>query len=141
MKILSNWIILGIIKVFLATFLILVQRYYKIDSDYLFPIVIHIVSSIFLIFVLLKTKEYKNINKLDFRLVLLSSISAAVIILISYKLIKITPNPAYIRIFNAIDMLLILLISGLIFKEKISLQMIIGFMFIFIGFVILCCYI
>lgn len=141
MKILSNWIILGIIKVFLATFLILVQRYYKIDSDYLFPIIIHIVSSIFLIFILLKTKEYKNINKLDYKLVLLSSISAAVIILISYKLIKITPNPAYIRIFNAIDMLLILLISGLIFKEKISLQMIIGFMFIFIGFVILCCYI
>lgn len=141
MKILSNWIILGIIKVFLATFLILAQRYYKIDSDYLFPIVIHIVSSIFLIFILLKTKEYKNINKLNYKLVLLSSISAAIIILISYKLIKITPNPAYIRIFNAIDMLLILLISGLIFKEKISLQMIIGFMFIFIGFVILCCYI
>lgn len=141
MKILSNWIILGIIKVFLATFLILVQRYYKIDSDYLFPIIIHIVSSIFLIFILLKTKEYKNINKLDYKLVLLSSISGAIIILISYKLIKITPNPAYIRIFNAIDMLLILLISGLIFKEKISLQMIIGFMFIFIGFVILCCYI
>jgi uncharacterized membrane protein len=141
MKILSNWIILGIIKVFLATFLILTQRYYKIDSEYLFPIVIHIVSSIFLIFILLKTKEYKNINKLDYKLVLLSSISAAAIILVSYKLIKITPNPAYIRIFSAIDMLLILLISGLIFKEKISLQMIIGFMFIFIGFVILCCYI
>ena len=141
MKILSNWIILGIIKVFLATFLILTQRYYKIDSEYLFPIVIHIVSSIFLIFILLKTKEYKNINKLDYKLVLLSSISAAAIILVSYKLIKITPNPAYIRIFSAIDMILVLLISGLIFKQKITLPMIIGFMFIFIGFVILCCYI
>ena len=141
MKLLSNWIILGIIKVFLATFLILTQRYYKIDSEYLFPIVIHIVSSIFLIFILLKTKEYKNINKLDYKLVLLSSISAAAIILVSYKLIKITPNPAYIRIFSAIDMILVLLISGLIFKQKITLPMIIGFMFIFIGFVILCCYI
>jgi uncharacterized membrane protein len=141
MKLLSNWIILGIIKVFLASFLILVQRYYKIDSDYLFPITVHIVSSIFLIFILLKTKEYKNINKLDYKLVLLSSISAAAIILVSYKLIKITPNPAYIRIFSAIDMILVLLISGLIFKQKITLPMIIGFMFIFIGFVILCCYI
>ena len=141
MKLLSNWIILGIIKVFLASFLILVQRYYKIDSDYLFPITVHIVSSIFLIFILLKTKEYKNINKLDYKLVLLSSISAAAIILVSYKLIKITPNPAYIRIFSAIDMILVLLISGLIFKQKITLPMIIGFMFIFIVFVILCCYI
>ena len=141
MKLLSNWIILGIIKVFLASFLILVQKYYKIDSEYLFPIVIHILSSIFLIFVLLKTKEYKNINKLNFKLVLLSSISIAAIILVSYKLIKITPNPAYIRIFSAIDMILVLLISGLIFKQKITLPMIIGFMFIFIGFVILCCYI
>ena len=92
MSVLTNWINLGIIKVILSTFLILTQKYYKIDSEYLFPIVIHILSSIFLIFVLLKTKEYKNINKLNFKLVLLSSISIAAIILVSYKLIKITPN-------------------------------------------------
>lgn len=141
MILVSNWINLGIIKVILSAFLILTQKYYKIDSDYLFPIIIHIVSSIFLIFILLKTGEYKNINKLDYRLVLLSSIAIVALVVISYKLIKISPNPAYIRVFNAIDMLLILLISGLIFKEKISLQMIIGFMFIFIGFVILCCHI
>ena len=60
-----------------------------------------------------------------------------IVILISYKIIKEAPNPAYIRIFSAIEMILILILSVYIFNEKITYKIILGFILIALGVIIL----
>tara|TARA_B000000477_G_scaffold124565_1_gene132693 strand:- start:21679 stop:22257 length:579 start_codon:yes stop_codon:yes gene_type:complete len=85
----------------------------------------------------LNLKDFKNLNPY---FIIIIGICIAITSCITYKIIKITPNPAYIRIFTTIDIIVILLISYLFFKEKIKCMMLIGFVLISLGVMILTYY-
>jgi uncharacterized membrane protein len=131
------WIIFGILRTIIVAFVILAQKYDKSCKGYTWPILVHIISSIFLILFALSFEKIENIKKANFPLIIVVSIMICIVILISYKIIKEAPNPAYIRIFSAIEMILILILSVYIFNEKITYKIISGFILIALGVIIL----
>jgi len=116
---------------------ILINKYGNIKLNYSFPIAANILSALFLIIYSIKYLKLDDFKELNSYIILIVAISISITTLITYKIIKITPNPAYIRIFSAIDMIVILLISYIFFKEKITYTMIVGFVFISFGVMIL----
>ena len=133
----DEWFKLGLIKTFLVIMVILINKYGNIKLNYSFPIAANILSALFLIIYSIKYLKLDDFKELNSYFILIVAISISITTLITYKIIKITPNPAYIRIFSAIDMIVILLISYIFFKEKITYTMIVGFVFISFGVMIL----
>ena len=133
----DEWFKLGLIKTFLLIMVILINKYVNIKLNYSFPIAANILSALFLIIYSIKYLKLDDFKELNSYIILIVAISISITTLITYKIIKITPNPAYIRIFSAIDMIVILLISYIFFKEKITYTMIVGFVFISFGVMIL----
>lgn len=136
----EEWFKLGLIKTFLVLIIILINKYENKKINYAFPVVVNILTCIILVLysiTYLKLNDFKQINPLY---VIIVSICIAITTFISYKIIKITPNPAYFRIFSAIDMIIVLLISYLFFNEKITCAMLIGFTLIALGVLILAYY-
>ena len=133
----DEWFKLGLIKTFLVIMVILINKYKKIKLNYSFPIAANILSALFLIIYSIKYLKLDDFKELNSYFIFIVAISISITTLITYKIIKITPNPAYIRIFSAIDMIVILLISYIFFKEKITYTMIVGFVFISFGVMIL----
>jgi len=133
----DEWFKLGLIKTFLVIMVILINKYGNIKLNYSFPIAANILSALFLIIYSIKYLKLDDFKELNSYFIFIVAISISITTLITYKIIKITPNPAYIRIFSAIDMIVILLISYIFFKEKITYTMIVGFVFISFGVMIL----
>lgn len=136
----EEWFKLGLIKTFLVIIIILIKKYENNKINYAYPVAVNIVASIILIIYSIKYIKLKDFKELNPYFVIIIAICIAIISFITYKIIKITPNPAYIRIFSAIDMVIILLISYLFFKEKITCMMLIGFVLISLGVMILAYY-
>lgn len=136
----EEWFKLGLIKTFFVLIIILIKKYENKKINYAFPVVVKIMASIILIIYSIKYIKLKDFKELNPYFVIISAICIAITTLITYKIIKITPNPAYIRIFSAIDMIIVLLISYLFFKEKITCMMLIGFILISLGVMILAYY-
>ena len=133
----EEWFKLGLIKTILVIIIIIFNKYGNTKINYSFPIAANILSAIFLIIYSIKYLKLDDFKELNSYIILIVAISISITTLITYKIIKITPNPAYIRIFSAIDMIVILLISYIFFKEKITYTMIVGFVFISFGVMIL----
>lgn len=136
----EEWFKLGLIKTFLVIIIILIKKYENNKINYAYPVAVNIVASIILIIYSIKYIKLKDFKELNPYFVIIIAICIAITSFITYKIIKITPNPAYIRIFSAIDMVIILLISYLFFKEKITCMMLIGFVLISLGVMILAYY-
>tara|TARA_B110001450_G_scaffold149657_1_gene139818 strand:+ start:1403 stop:1906 length:504 start_codon:yes stop_codon:yes gene_type:complete len=136
----EEWFKLGFIKTILVLIIILIKKYENKKINYALPVAVSILSSIILIIYSIKYLNLKDFKDLNPYFVIIIAICIAISSFISYKIIKITPNPAYIRIFSAIDMIIILLISYLFFKEKITCMMLIGFVLISLGVIILTYY-
>ena len=133
----EQWIIYGFIRTLLVVFLILAQKYDTSCKGNVWPITVHIISGILLFIYALSYEKLNNFKSANYSLLILSGIIVTYLVIISYKIIKTSPNPAYLRIFSSIEMIIILLLSALIFREKINAKMIIGFTFIAIGVLIL----
>jgi len=129
----EQWLIFGIIKTILVIFLILVQKYEKSCKGHIWPILTHCISSIFLLFYAFNSENINNLKNINYPLILLCGFIIAIVVIISYDIIKKAPNPAYLRIFSAIDMIIVLFISVYFFKEKITYKIIIGFLLIMLG--------
>jgi uncharacterized membrane protein len=136
----EEWFKLGLIKTLLVLIIILINKYENKNINYAFPIAVNIISCIIMIIYSIKYLNLKDFKILNPYFVIIIAICIVITTFITYKIIKITPNPAYIRIFSAIDMIIILLISYLFFKEKITYMMLIGFVLISLGVIILTYY-
>ena len=102
------------------------------NINYAFPpFAVNIISSIILIIYSIKYLNLKDFKNLNPYFIIVIGICITITSCITYKIIKITPNPAYIRIFSAIDMIVILLITCM---------MLIGFVLISLGVMILTYY-
>tara|TARA_B110000093_G_scaffold64550_1_gene70118 strand:- start:537 stop:950 length:414 start_codon:yes stop_codon:yes gene_type:complete len=136
----EEWFKLGLIKTLLVLIIILINKYENKNINYAFPVAVNIISCIIMIIYSIKYLNLKDFKILNPYFVIIIAICIVITTFITYKIIKITPNPAYIRIFSAIDMIIILLISYLFFKEKITYMMLIGFVLISLGVIILTYY-
>lgn len=134
------WFKLGLIKTFLVLIIILIKKYENKKINYAFPVAVNIIATIILIIYSIKNIKLKDFKELNPYLIIICAICISISTFISYTIIKIAPNPAYIRIFNAIDMIIILLISYIFFKENITYAMITGFILISLGVMILAYY-
>tara|TARA_B110000858_G_C17774973_1_gene461748 strand:+ start:680 stop:1093 length:414 start_codon:yes stop_codon:yes gene_type:complete len=133
----EEWFKLGLIKTILVIIIIIFNKYGNTKINYSFPIAANILSAIFLIIYSIKYLKLDDFKEINLYFILIIAICISITTLITYKIIKITPNPAYIRIFSAIDMIVILLISYIFFKEKITCMMLVGFILISLGVIIL----
>jgi len=136
----EEWFKLGLIKTFLVIIIILINKYESKTINYCFPITVNLIASIFLLVYSFNYLTINDFKKLNYIYVIIVALCITITHFISYKIIKTTPNPAYIRIFSAMDMILVLLISYLFFKEKITCPMIVGFTLITLGIIILSYY-
>lgn len=133
----KDWILFGLLRTIIVVFLILAQKYDESCKGYTWPILVHMISGIFLILYAITFEKINNIKNANFPLIITAGILVSIVILISYTIIKKAPNAAYIRIFSAMEMVLILIISVYIFNEKITYKIILGFILIISGVAVL----
>jgi len=121
-----EWIYLAIIHSFLVVSLITYIRY-DTTPYFILPIIANIIVGIFSIIYFAYyykedfTKEFTNPVYYIYSLVFLS------ITILSFYIIKKCPNPAYFRIFVALEIILLLLITIYVNKNyDISMQTMIG---------------
>jgi len=133
----ENWILYGILRTIIVVFLILAQKYDESCKGYTWPILVHIISSIFLILFAISFEKIENIKNANFPLIIIAGILVCIVVIISYIIIKKAPNPAYLRIFSAIEMIIILILSVYIFNEKLTYKIILGFILIASGVIVL----
>ena len=133
----EQWLIYGIIRTILIVFLILAQKYETSCKGNVWPIAVHLISGIIIILYAIFNEKLSNFKNANYKLLIISGIIVSFLIIITHTIIKKAPNPAYLRVFSTIEMILILLLSAFIFKEKITIKMIIGFFFIIVGVLIL----
>jgi len=132
-----TWILYGIIRTILIVIIMLAHKYDNSCKGYAWPILVHIVSSILLLFYALIYEKKDNFINANIYIIILVSILIFAIVFLSHDIIKKAPNVAYLRIFSAIEIILLLVLSYYLFDEKINMKMIIGFIFIILGVIVL----
>lgn len=129
------WVQLAILRSILSSGLI---YYTKIDNTdkFIFPIITQIIIGLLCIFyfIYFYSNDFKYFAKPKYYIY---SIIAFIVILLTYYIIKICPNPAYFRAFVALEIIILLLLS--INKFQISKLGIIGIIFISIGIILISC--
>ena len=131
-----NWLILLIIKSILGVFLILYKKLYCTDN-LIFPVLSTIILGIYSLIYFLIFKQYKYINKININHLLIYSGIVFFIILISYIILKKCPNPAIMRAFIGLEILLLLLYGIIYNKFEIKKEDIFGCILIILGILII----
>ena len=130
------WIPFALLRSVLASGLIF---YTKIDNTdkFILPIITQIIIGIIcvLYFIYFYKDEFQHFTKPKYYIYSLVTFS---VILLTYYIIKICPNPAYFRAFVALEIIILLLLS--INKFKISKFGIVGIILISIGIVLITCF-
>lgn len=133
----KTWIFYGVIRTILIVIIMLAHKYDNSCKGYAWPILVHIISSILLIFYALVYEKKENYINANFYIIIIVSILIFVIIFLSHDIIKTAPNVAYLRIFSAVEIVLLLVLSYYFFNEKINIKMIVGFILIILGVLVL----
>ena len=130
------WIPFAILRSVLASGLIF---YTKIDNTdkFILPIITQIIIGIIcvLYFIYFYKDEFQHFAKPKYYIY---SLVTFTVILLTYYIIKICPNPAYFRAFVALEIIILLLLS--INKFKISKFGIVGIILVSIGIVLITCF-
>jgi hypothetical protein len=121
-----DWIYLAIIHSFLVVSLITYIRY-DTTPYFIFPIFVNIIVGILsILFFVYYYKEHFT-NEIVKPIYYIYSLAFLAITILSYYIIKKCPNPAYFRIFVALEIILLLLITIYINKiYDISTQTMLG---------------
>ena len=143
----TNWILLSFLAA-LATaagtiFLKLVNNT-KFDNEFVLAIVFIIMGLFSLIFLLFKKnilfKNFDNCSKFTLFILILYAIFIIIEYILIINAIKYSPNIGFTRIIINLNIIITLLISYFIFKEKLNLKCIIGIIFCLIGIFIIAYY-
>jgi len=121
-----DWIFLSIIHSIIVALLILYIKYDK-TPYIIFPIIINIIVGLLsLVYFILYYKEHFT-NEFIKPKYYIYALAVLFITILGYYIIKISPNPAYFRVFVSLEIILLLLFT-IYFKNdfKISMQTIIG---------------
>lgn len=117
--------------------IILLQKYVSFSGN-IFPIVASIIAGIILLIYGITSKEIYNIDKDNYKYLILGGILLALWNCASYYLIENSSHPGYFKLLAVYELVLLLIISFIFFKVKIELKHWIGFILIIIGTIILC---
>tara|TARA_B100001758_G_scaffold247682_1_gene266546 strand:+ start:1914 stop:2318 length:405 start_codon:yes stop_codon:yes gene_type:complete len=117
--------------------IILLQKYVSFSGNS-FPIIASIIAGIILLVYGITSKEIYNIDKDNYKYLILGGILLALWNFASYYLINNSSHPGYFKLLAVYELVLLLIISFIFFKAKIELKHWIGFLFIIIGTIILC---
>jgi hypothetical protein len=121
-----EWIVLSIIHSVIVAGLILFLRYDETPSN-IFPIIANVIVGILsLLYIFTFYKFYYLKTEIKPKYYIYSFI-LFIVILLGYYIIKTCPNPAYFRVFVALEIIFILLFAIYYEKNvKISYQSILG---------------
>jgi succinate-acetate transporter protein len=124
-----DWIILSIIHSIIVAGLILFLRYDETPSN-IFPIIANIIVGILsMLYILSFYKYYYLKTEIIKPKYYIYSLILFIVILLGYYIIKTCPNPAYFRVFVALEIIFMLLFAIYYEKNvKISYQSILGIM-------------
>jgi len=124
-----DWIILSIIHSIIVAGLILFLRYDETPSN-IFPIIANIIVGILsMLYILSFYKHYYLKTEIIKPKYYIYSLILFIVILLGYYIIKTCPNPAYFRVFVALEIIFMLLFAIYYEKNvKISYQSILGIM-------------
>lgn len=124
-------------RVFIGISIILLQKYVSFSGN-IFPIIASIIAGIILLIYGITSKEIYNIDKNNYKYLILGGILLALWNCASYYLIENSSHPGYFKLLAVYELVLLLIISFIFFNAKIEFQHWIGFLFITIGTIILC---
>ena len=121
-----DWIFLSIIHSIIVALLILYIKYDK-TPYIIFPIIINIIVGLLsLVYFILYYKEHFT-NEFIKPKYYIYALAVLFITILGYYIIKISPNPAYFRVFVSLEIILLLLFTIYLKNDfKISMQTIIG---------------
>ena len=124
-----DWIILSIIHSIIVAGLILFLKYDETPSN-IFPIIANIIVGILsMLYILSFYKYYYLKTEIIKPKYYIYSLILFIVILLGYYIIKTCPNPAYFRVFVALEIIFMLLFAIYYEKNvKISYQSILGIM-------------
>jgi hypothetical protein len=122
-----EWIILSVIHSVIVAGLILFLRYDETPSN-IFPIIANVIVGILsLLYIFSFYKFYYLKTEIIKQKYYIYSFILFIVILLGYYIIKTCPNPAYFRVFVALEIIFILLFAIYYEKNvKISYQSILG---------------
>ena len=124
-------------RVFVGISIILLQKYVSFSGN-IFPIIASIIAGIILLIYGITSTEIYNIDKNNYKYLILGGILLALWNCASYYLIQNSSHPGYFKLLAVYELVLLLIISFIFFKANIEFQHWIGFLFIIIGTIILC---
>ncbi len=124
-----DWIVLSIIHSIIIASLILFLRYDETPRD-IFPIIVNVIVGILSVLYILSFYKYYYLKTEIIKpKYYIYSFILFIVILLGYYIIKTCPNPAYFRVFAAVEIIFILLFTIYYEKNvKISYQSILGIM-------------
>ena len=135
------WIPLAILRSVATSGLILFQKLDKTDKTdkFLFPIITTILIGFIALIYFIINYNTNNLNELYKPKYYIYSIVVFFVILLSYYIIKICPNPAYFRSFVALEIILLLIYSIYTKQFHISNISIGGIILISLGIILISC--
>lgn len=135
------WIPLAILRSVVTSGLILFQKLDKTDKTdkLLFPTITTIIIGFIALIYYIINYNTNNLDELYKPKYYIYSIVVFVVILLSYYIIKICPNPAYFRSFVALEIMLLLIYSVYTNQFYISNIGIIGIILIGLGIIFVSC--
>jgi len=135
------WIPLAILRSAITSGLILFQKLDKTDKTdkFLFPTITTIIIGFIALIYYIINYNTNNLDELYKPKYYIYSIVVFFVILLSYYIIKICPNPAYFRSFVALEIMLLLIYSIYTKQFYISNIGIIGIVLIGLGIVFVSC--
>jgi drug/metabolite transporter (DMT)-like permease len=131
-----NWLILLLIKTFLVVLVILYKKLYS-TNNLIFPVLTSIIVGIYSLIYFLMFKQYKYFKEINIIHILIYSATIFFLILISFIILKLCPNPAIVRAFVGLEIVLLLLYGILYNKFEIEKYDIVGCIFIILGILII----
>jgi uncharacterized membrane protein len=135
------WIPLAILRSVITSGLILFQKLDKTDKTdkFLFPTITTIIIGFIALIYYIFNYNTNNLEELYKPKYYIYSIVVFGVILLSYYIIKICPNPAYFRSFVALEIMLLLIYSIYTNQFYISNIGIIGIVLIGLGIILVSC--
>lgn len=139
-NLLDNWILLALIKTIATVFILLLQKSI-VPIDNLYPTIVSIAVGIFMFFYLIFFQPIENIKQLFtdgawdryiWKLMLMT-ILIVIGIFSGYQSLQKSSNPAYVRAFVGLEILMLLLIGYLFFGYDVTLWKLLGCLFVIIG--------
>ena len=131
-----NWIQLSIIRSILVVIILVIYKYEQ-TKTLIFPNLLSVVIGIISIVYIFMSNDLSEINDVSLTKLIITAIISFIVIVTTYYAIKKSPNPGLVRTFVGLEILILLIGGYFILDMKLSLQQLIGGIFVIIGILLI----